>query len=226
MIATVPKVEPTMDEHRTISSAAALLADPTRAEMLLVLMDGRSFPASDLAARAHVSNPTASHHLAMLVEAGFVEVVQQGRHRYHRLSNPKIAELIESLGVVARFRSGVDEHPLAPGRSCYNHLAGKLGVHLRTSLESQGVICQMAGAYAVTSDGMTFLRDLGVEETGVSGKACLDWTERVPHVGGGLGRTLFQALLDKGWLRRGDVPRQVCLSEAGQSRFYEAFPIR
>ncbi|MES1227471.1 MAG: winged helix-turn-helix domain-containing protein [Armatimonadota bacterium] len=209
-----------MDDHRAISQAAAVLADPTRLEILLVLMDGRSYPATDLAARVHVSNSTASHHLGLLVEAGFVQVICQGRHRYHRLAGHEVADVVESLGAVAKPPQKVVT-PLSAGRSCYNHLAGEIGVQVRQSLESRGFIGSASGIYEVLPIGKDLFESLGLD-VGLTGKVCLDWTERVPHVGGALGRALFSALIEKGWICRGDVPRQIQLVQ--KDCFNAAFP--
>jgi len=207
-----------MDSPLTVSRAAAILADPTRLEMLMILMDGRSFPATELAARAHVSNSTASHHLALLVEAEFVEVYRQGRHRYHRLANQRVADAIESLGLVASPSAIEDspEGPLSLGRSCYSHLAGRLGVQLRLSLESGQQIRRVGDSYEVTEAGIEFIAKLGFGKAPRFGKVCLDWTERQPHIGGELGRFLFRAWLEKGWIVRGEIPRQILLTGDGK----------
>ena len=218
-----------MDSSTEFANLASLFADPTRSEMLLAMMDGRAFPVSELAAMAHVSLPTASHHLAILVEGGIVDVLQQGRHRYHRLAGPHVASLIEQLAVLANSTTPIrkptaGQRLLMDGRVCYNHLAGHLGVGLRQSLEVQGQIQVDNDRYVLTESGMQFFADFGLDLRDQSfGKLCLDWTERVPHIGGKLGSALFQLFLQREWIARGDIPRQIRVTKIGKARFHELF---
>ena len=217
-----------MDNPPALANVASLLADPTRSEMLVAMMDGRAFPVSDLAAMAHVSSPTASHHLSLLVEGGLVEVVQQGRHRYHRLAGSQVADLIEQLGVVsylAPHRPSKGQQPLLEGRVCYSHLAGRIGVHLRASLESANHIRIDQDRYVLTEKGLSHFSKFGLTvEPDIYGKLCLDWTERVPHIGGKLGLTFFRFLEEKSWIERGPVARQICLTKIGKHQFEQHFP--
>ena len=217
-----------MDNPPALANVASLFADPTRSEMLLAMMDGRAFPVSELAAMSHVSLPTASHHLALLVEGGLVEVFQQGRHRYHRLASIQVAELIEQLGVVSfqvPLQPSKSQLPLLQGRVCYNHLAGRMGVHLRTSLESSGHILVDQDRYVLTESGLAHFASLGfIVEPDLYGKLCLDWTERVPHIGGRLGQTLFRFFEEKTWIERGPVARQICLTKVGKTQLDCHFP--
>ena len=220
-----------MNEVQPVAEFAGLLADPTRSEMLLSLMDGRAFPATDLAAMAHVSPSTASYHLDLLVKAGLVLVERQGRHRYHRISQDSVADLIEHMGT-AFFRSAPElkvspiKTDLGPARACYSHLAGRLGVLIRESMEGRGFITLEGSEYRLTPSGVEFTKSLGIEDPPRFGKACLDWTERVPHIGGPLGRRIFESLIDKEWIIRGDIPRQVLLTRAGTENFVRCFSTR
>ncbi len=218
-----------------LTSVAALIADPTRAEFLVCMMDGRAFPVSDFATMAHVSLSTASYHLDLLVKAGLVEVEKQGNHRYHRIAGHRVSELIELLG---SFRcNGATNAPvskkqqaLTECRVCYSHLAGRVGVNLRRSLEEQGFVIQSAQQFSISEAGLGFFTDLGLDEAmlhtvAVSHtKACLDWTERLPHIGGPLGRALFENFLERKWIVRGEVPRQILVSTIGWERIGELFP--
>ena len=199
-----------------LAEIAALIADPTRAEMLLAMMDGRSHPASDLAALAHVAPPTASHHLAMLVEAGLVRVSRQGRHRYHCLANAKVADLLETMGSIAKPHAVPRcSEGLREARTCYDHLAGRVAVQLRESLEREGAILLEGDRFIVTDHGVAVFAGLGIDieelkkTKRVFAKACLDWTERVPHIGGALGAALLSAYLERGWVRRCEAQRRV-----------------
>ena|SRR5579862_1804262 len=215
-----------------MAAIASLIADPTRAEILLALMDGRSHPAGDLACAAHVSPATASHHLSRLVEGGLVEVVQQGRHRYHRLTGIEIAELLESLGSVGR---PVPRKPppgaakLAYCRTCYDHLAGELAVQLREGMEKRGLLLQESDRFSVTPSGTGFFADLGIQVEELRkarrplARLCIDWTERVPHLGGSLGAALLSRLLEKRWLTRVAGCRQVVVTPVGRQCLQELF---
>lgn len=220
--------------HDQMTTVAALIADPTRADILLALMDGRAFPASELAAIAHVSPSTASHHLASLVQGGLVEVFVSGRHRYHRLAGPQVAELLESLGSIVVppvRRLAPAAAGLAECRTCYDHLAGKLGVRLRKSLEVRGFILNEGDRFMPTPSGEQFLCEFGLDVSALTrgrrpqSKACLDWTERVPHIGGALGAVLFDRLVERGWLAKGDAPRSIVVTEIGKECLDRTFPL-
>ncbi|MBS1718547.1 MAG: winged helix-turn-helix transcriptional regulator [Armatimonadetes bacterium] len=219
-------------DGQALADLAGMLADPTRAEIILALMDGRAFPVSQLAAIAHVSVPTASHHLTALVDSGLVVVNQQGRHRYHGLASQQVADLIESLGAF-RIRSGGrvvlsrQQYLLAQGRTCYSHAAGKLGVRLRLSLEQQGMLTSEDGQYRLNTKGAVYLRELGVSKSACTqpAKMCLDWTERVPHIGGPLGAGLLKLLLEREWVRRDEIPRNLEVTPLGVERIEEVFPL-
>ncbi|AIE87729.1 ArsR/SmtB family transcription factor [Fimbriimonas ginsengisoli] len=205
----------------SLTTIASLLADPARAEMLLAMMDGRVHPASDLAAIAHVSPSTASHHLAALVEGGLVTVTQIGRCRYHGLAGPEIAELLESIGSLspASLRAA---RPLAECRSCYDHLAGRFGIRLRKGLEAREFVRLEGDRFTVSPSGFEFFTEFGIDVAALKAKrrplarACIDWTERVPHIGGSLGAALLSRLLDRGWVTRGDIPRSLTVTPVGE----------
>jgi DNA-binding transcriptional ArsR family regulator len=152
-----------MDTTR-LTEIAALIADPTRAEMLLALMDGQAKCASELASAANISTSTASHHLAALVKGGVVDVVQEGRHRYHRLAGYQVAELIEILGNLGRGAGPVSKKELlTPCRSCYDHLAGRTGVALRVGLEEKGYLILENDRFLVTASGFSFFESFGFD---------------------------------------------------------------
>jgi DNA-binding transcriptional ArsR family regulator len=218
-----------MIEAQPVAELAGLLADPTRSEMLLVLMDGRAYPVTDLAAYAHVGASTASYHLDLLVSAGLVESERRGRHRYHRITRDAVAELIEHMGAAfpvstPRPRLSRGQAELGSARACYSHLAGNLGVGIRESLESCGHLVLEGGEYRLTPSGLEFFEPMGVSTSSSAGKACLDWTERVPHIGGALGRAIFAALLEREWIVRGEIPRQIKITSRGFAGFQREFP--
>ncbi|HTV24956.1 MAG TPA: metalloregulator ArsR/SmtB family transcription factor [Polyangiaceae bacterium] len=194
-----------------IAELCELLAEPTRVAMVLALMDGSTRPAGELARAAGVSAQTASSHLGKLLSGGVLSVEQQGRHRYYRVAHEGVAQAVEALGVVRPARPPrlllAPQRPLEVARTCYRHLAGKLGVALRERLEALGFIVVRGDAYELCPLGVKRLAGLLPEEVlgareALAGKRCLDWTERQFHVGGALGNALMAALFSKDWVRR------------------------
>jgi DNA-binding transcriptional ArsR family regulator len=201
-----------------LASVGALLAEPARAKVLLALSDGRSLPASMLAAEAGVAPSTASHHLARLVGGGLISVASRGRHRYYALAGPDVAELLEAVSRVAparpvtSLREGTRAYKLRYARRCYDHLAGRLGVAVADAL-----IVTTDGGCRVTGDGVARLGSLGIEvQPGESARACRDWTEQRTHVAGSVGRALLSALLERGWLEPDAKTRALTLTRAGR----------
>jgi DNA-binding transcriptional ArsR family regulator len=224
---------------------AALAGDPARANMLHALMDGRALTASELAFTAGVTPQTASGHLGQLLAAGLLTVEKQGRHRYHRLASPAVAQMMESIMQVAsksdRARPAIVVGPrdaaLRAARTCYDHLAGRLGVAVADAMVAGGHIELSNDAGLVTDSGLALLGRLGidVDEAPVrAGKPtrrllcrpCLDWSERRPHLAGVVGAALLSHYLAQGWLRRIDATRAVALTPKGQRGFHDAFDVR
>lgn len=195
-----------------LAEIGALLAEPARAAMLLALIDGTARPAGELARAAGVGAATASAHLKRLLEGGLLAVQEQGRHRYYRLADDDVAALIETLAAprarpVLPDPTGGDR-PLRMARTCYRHLAGRLGVSLCDALLQQGYLQTASEGMRLQDDGAQALVRAGLNAARVqallplAGRGCLDWTERRLHLGGPLGVSLTDALLDAGWLRR------------------------
>ncbi|MFJ8578031.1 ArsR/SmtB family transcription factor [Micromonospora sp. NPDC093277] len=215
-------------DGRAIAGLAALLADRTRASFCLALLDGRAWTAGELARSAGVAPSTASDHLNQLVRGGLLVEERQGRHRYVRLAGPSVAQLVEDLAGHApapptpprTLRVASAAAALAYARTCYDHLAGRLGVLLHDALLARGVL-DRTGGLAVTPDGVAWLAGVGVPfEPLRAGRRplirdCLDWTERRPHLAGALGAALCQRFLDLGWTVRG-TGRAIRLTPAGR----------
>jgi DNA-binding transcriptional ArsR family regulator len=212
-----------------VASVAALLADPARARMLDTLLAGQALPAGELARHAGVSPQTASAHLRRLLDGRLLAVEAQGRHRYYRLAGPVVAEALEALALIApplpvrSLRQSQRAEALRFARSCYDHLAGAVGVALADSLLRSGALRPAAGRdYEVTPEGERLLGGLGVDVDGLRRQRralvrdCLDWTERTPHLAGALGAALLERLLGLGWVVRGRVPRGLVLTDAGR----------
>ncbi|MFD5468729.1 ArsR/SmtB family transcription factor [Kitasatospora sp. NPDC127059] len=235
----MPDHERTPVDHRgsRLAALAALLADPTRAAFCSVLLDGRAWTAGELARSAGVAPSTASEHLSRLIAGGLLTEERQGRHRYVRLASPAVATLIEDLTVFAEatggpaggsaggsvvepaggtggpaprnLREATRLSAEARARTCYDHLAGRLGVAVADALLDRGLVTDRAGL-AVTDRGHAWLAAQAIELPPRSGhpggrpvvRSCLDWTERRSHLGGALGAALCRAALDRAWVER------------------------
>jgi len=224
----------------TVSMAGigALLGDQARIAMLQALLDGRALTANELAHAAGVAPQTSSGHLAQLAGAGLLAVARQGRHRYHRLANPQVAALLESLMLVAAGtpaaavkRTGPRDARMRLARTCYDHIAGRLGVALADSLTARGWVEVEDDAALVTPLGLGALSALGVALAPATGRAvplcrpCLDWSERRPHLAGRLGRALCNHGLERGWIRKSAGSRALDVTPEGRRAYREAFRI-
>jgi DNA-binding transcriptional ArsR family regulator len=223
--------------HPAIAEIAALVGNPARANILMALADGRALTASELAYLAGVSPQTASEHLARLVGANLLSLTKQGRHSYFRLSSPKIARMIESIMVVAadgpqRYRPRWNgDSQLRMARTCYDHIAGLLGVALTDSLTRHKHVVLTEDGGMVTRAGEKFLAQFGVllgevkEGRRTFCRPCLDWSERRPHLAGALGAALAARCFDLGWIVRIRDSRALKISPNGQRGFKDRFGI-
>jgi DNA-binding transcriptional ArsR family regulator len=209
-----------------VAAAAKLFADGTRAAFCLALLDGRFRTAGELARGAGVTASTASEHLSQLVAGGVLLADQQGRHRYFRLSGPDVATVLEALAVVSPVRDeypspwGRAESALQAGRTCYDHLAGRLGVEITDAL----IALQVITAEFTLGDPAR-LTPFGIElPTGSSRpvvRPCLDWTERRHHAAGSLPAALTRRFFELSWLHRATRGRAVRLTAIGQQGLSE-----
>jgi DNA-binding transcriptional ArsR family regulator len=219
-----------------LAAVGALVGNPSRAAMLDALMTGRALTATELARVAGVSAATASEHLAKLREGGLVEVVSQGRHRYHRLASADVGAALESLSHIAprkpvtTLRQSSRARSLAEARTCYDHLAGRSGVSLHDGLLARGWLVPEPGGYAVSEAGAEGLLSWGVDLTAARAarrrlaRPCLDWTERREHLAGSLAAALVTALIDgpEPWFRRrADDHRGLRPTDLGRARLRE-----
>lgn len=200
-----------MPTPAAFASLASLLGDPARAAMLQALLGGEALTAGELARIAGIGAPTASAHLARLVEGGLVVVHPQGRHRYHRLASEEVAAAIEMLAgltlSVAPPRRWPHGEEFRTARLCYDHLAGRLGVALHAALVERSWIAPAAGGWSATPAGESGLDALGVDLLSARRARrfacdCMDWSERRPHLAGGLGREIANCCLRRHWLGR------------------------
>lgn len=215
--------------HRGFSGIAALLADPTREAMLAALADGKALPAGRLAQLAGITPQSASGHLRKLLDGGVISVWTQGRFRYFRLADERVAAALETLASLARPQVA---HALAPdpraaklaaARCCYNHMAGRLGVALANALANRAYVKVDGDNVALTRAGARW-----AEECGHTARAkpadrrevrlCLDWTERRFHLAGRFPGAVLQFLLETGRVVRQDA-RALCVTSSGKLWF-------
>lgn len=216
-----------------VAKIAALIGDPARANILRALMDGRARTAKELAHVAGVSAQTTSGHLARLVDGELLAMAKQGRHRYFHLANSLVAEALESLMALAGERPVPRHHhqariaaDLRAARTCYDHLAGRLGVLLFDRMVATGCILPAGDTddFVVSAEGRQLFKQLGIDIDALAGesgrrrrfaRACLDWSERSPHLAGALGAALAERCFQRGWLQRRRDSRAVTLTPAG-----------
>ncbi|MFE2292737.1 helix-turn-helix domain-containing protein [Streptomyces sp. NPDC059452] len=217
-------------EGPDLAALAGLLADGTRASFCLALLDGRAWTANELARHAGVAASTATGHLNLLVNGGLLTEERQGRHRYVRLADPETAELIENLASMAPRRLAPPRslpavnrgRALARARTCYDHLAGTLGVAITTAMTDRGLLDWEQGL-TLTGNGTAWLAELGIALPPATRRppvrSCLDWTERRPHLAGAAGAALCAHAFDSGWIRRIGTSRAVALTDTGRQTF-------
>jgi DNA-binding transcriptional ArsR family regulator len=217
----------TQMEGQELAAWARMLADGTRATVCVALLDGRAWTATELARLAKVSRPTISEHLNLLVDGGLLTEVRQGRHRYLKLAGPDTAELIEGLAALAPRRTEVlnslaavsKRDAFARARTCYDHLAGKLGVALADAMTERGLIDWSEGV-VLTPEGSSWLEDLGIVVEPRRGRpplrSCLDVTERRPHLAGAVGAALCAHAVREGWVSQ--IPGGRALKVTGSVR--------
>jgi len=238
-----------MVSNATFAEIAALAGDPARAGMLHALLDGRALTASELAHVAGVAPQTASGHLARLTTAGLLCVERQGRHRYHRLASPAVAQMMESIMQVASdsisasassrrtLTVGPRDAALRAARTCYDHLAGRLGVALADALVAGGYAELAQDAGLVTDAGMHLFGRIGIDVDAlltrrgnrpprILCRPCLDWSERRPHLAGAVGAALCTHGFKNGWIRRIDGTRAVAITPKGARIFREQLGVR
>jgi DNA-binding transcriptional ArsR family regulator len=221
-------------DSEDLASIGKLLASEARSTMLDLLMDGADHAASELANQARVAPSTASTHLSALVRGRLVTVERQGRQRRFRLAGPAVAAALESLGqiatapaVVSSLRESTARSHLAMARTCYDHLAGRLGVAITDSLVQRGALRLEHGVFTLSEAGREFLSAISIDVDELNrarramALACSDWTEDRPHVAGAVGSALCDLLFESGWIRRRRGTRAVAITELGAASLRE-----
>ncbi len=223
-----------MQRITAFAETTALMGDPSRANMLFALMDGRALTAGELARFAGVTPQTASGHLGKLAEAGLVVPTPQGRHRYFRLASPSVAQMVESVMSVAAELSGRPLPVTGPRdaalrriRTCYDHLAGEIAVAIAGRMAERGQLVLSHDGAALTDTGSALLIEMGVAAGSGHApcRACLDWSERRPHLAGAAGTALYRCFIDHGWLRQREGTRALEITRAGEAALTRWFGI-
>ena len=211
-----------------VAAIAAAIGEPARARMLETLMDGRARTSTELAIVAAVTPSTASTHLSRLKKENLVSVQKQGKHRYYSLQGRDVARALEALNVLAGRSTFVPGTPvrLREARTCYDHIAGALGVAIHDRFRSMRWI---SDRYALTRDGEKSLESFGIDIDAVRALrrrfayACLDWSERRPHIGGALGAAILSLALKKKWVRQDLDSRALTVSDSGKREMRARF---
>jgi DNA-binding transcriptional ArsR family regulator len=222
-----------MASGNTIATVAALLGEPARANIMSALMSGQALTAGELARSSGVTAQTTSGHLARLAEAELIVPERQGRHRYYRLASVEVAQMVETLSIVASM-GPKRHHPVGPrdaalrkARTCYDHLAGRLGLAIADSMQAKGLILLADGAGLLTPAGQGFAADFGLDLHDGSKRplcrTCLDWSERRHHLAGRLGAAILARLLERHWVKRSQDSRALIVTRSGEHGLAESF---
>jgi DNA-binding transcriptional ArsR family regulator len=220
-----------------VSQVAAAIAEPARTKILCSLMDGHARTSTELAAVAEVSASTASAHLAKLKELALVRLHVQGRHRYYRLADRRVAQALEALMVIGQnsapsFQSRTPDR-LQFARTCYDHMAGTLAVLLHDRMIEAGWLLEMSEqVYQLSDSGRALFENLGVEVKDLAlvrrrfACPCLDWSMRRPHLGGALGAALLQVAIKRKWLLQDLDSRALALTTLGRKEISARFGLK
>ena len=227
-----------MNLTHPIASVAELLGEPARCAMLIALLGGKDLSAGDLARAAGTSPQSASAHLSKLVDGGLLQARSEGRNRYYRISGPEVVHVLEALGAISTrpAPSGLvrthGDTELCRARSCYDHLAGQLGVAITEKLEDLKVIRPGEERdYAIGSSGVKWFAGLNIDAGALQGgrrkfaRRCLDWTERKPHLAGALGAALCSRVIALNWVVRRPKTRALRLTLQGQRGLHKLLGI-
>jgi len=220
-----------------VAKIAGLIGEPVRAQMLFALLDGKELSASELAFRGGASPQSASAHLAKLVHGGLLRVRNAGRQRLFRFASDEVAHAIEVLATIApsapitSLNQEIAMHRLRRARTCYDHLAGRLGVRITEALTGLGALHMNSNAFAMTLIGERIFTDIGVDLQAVRAsrrhfaRACMDWTERRHHLAGALGAALLDQFIQNQWVRRDARDRSLELTTRGHGDIATMFGV-
>ncbi|GHN02302.1 putative HTH-type transcriptional regulator YdfF [Cytophagales bacterium WSM2-2] len=219
-----------------MSQITSLIGDPVRTNILWLLIDGRAYTGNELALMTDTSPQNISMHVSKLLQADLLAVECQGRHKYYRLASAEVASAIEAIAnlvpkVKVTQAVNAHDHGLKHCRTCYDHLAGEVGVQLAETMLAKKLIKKDPAGYQLTPAGRQFFEKLDIDVESLMKqrrpllKPCLDWTERKHHVAGSLGAAWLSHMLKNDWLRKKKNSREVIVSAKGQKEFYERLRI-
>jgi len=222
-----------MESVNHFSTIALLIGEPARAAMLWKIMDGRMHTATELAIAADLSAQNASMHLAKLVKAGLLSVAKRGRLKYYQFANPNVAYVMEAIANLVPKENLMSPDDLSDGsrikycRTCYDHLAGKVGVAITDKLLSRKIIETNHQDFMISGSGIKWFERLDIsipelkENKRALARKCLDWSEKRPHLAGAVGAALANKLFDLKWLQRTKNSRIVSVTPLGQKKIYD-----
>lgn len=223
-----------MDTLDDFSRITALICEPVRSKILWSLLDGKAYTATELAAFANTSTTSASNHLSKLLNAEMLRVEVQGRHRYYTFANADIAYAVESLAQLSKTPSAFkDVKPtgIKYCRTCYDHLAGFVGVQFVETMEGKGFLKKDDKQYLVTKKGWEWLQQFDIKLSNYEKirrpltRQCLDWSERRPHLAGQLGADLLEIAFQKRWFKKVQFSRELVVTAKGRKEIYELLGI-
>ncbi|WP_428231241.1 ArsR/SmtB family transcription factor [Flavobacterium sp.] len=217
--------------------AAGLIGDATRAAIMWTLLDGRAFTATELSVAVNTSPQNMSMHLAKLLEANLLCVEKQGRHKYYKFSNKEVAYVVEAMAnlipkpEISSKKKTENYPPVKYCRTCYDHLAGKIGVALADSLLEQNIIIAKDNIFEISPEGEKWFSDFGInleevqKQKRIFLKPCLDWSERRYHIAGSVGTLLLNKMLEQDWIRRTKDSRAIVITGKGEKEIFKNFKI-
>jgi len=226
-----------MEVEENFILIAGLICEPTRAKLLWNLLDGRAYTASELSSTVDISASSASNHLSKLLEGDIVKVELQGRHRYYSFSNPEAAYAVETLVnlVSNKWYTKHKNEKVANGvnycRTCYDHLAGFVGVTIAEAMEQKGYLKKSERDYVVTEKGWKWFAQFDILQKELINtrrpltRQCLDWSERRPHLAGQLGAKLLEKMVGRKWFKKVQFSRELIVTTKGRQEAYELLGI-
>jgi len=222
-----------MAAEKQFGLIAGLIGEKARATMLWHLLGSKALTATELAMCAEVSPQSASMHLTKMLHAGLLGMEKHGRHRYYRLAGPEAAYAVEAIASLIPAENGILNSPVSNSdgirycRTCYDHLAGRVGVLLTEQLIKRKIIIRAGEQFELTRKGSGWFTSLGVDLATLKNsrrafaRACLDWSERRHHLAGALGAGLLEFMLGSDWIRRVKYSRFVVLTPKGRRQMHE-----
>jgi len=217
--------------------AAGLIGDATRAAIMWTLLDCRAFTATELSIAVNTSPQNISMHLGKLLEANLLSVEKQGRHKYYRFSSKEVAYVVEAMAnlipkpEISSKKKIENYPPVKYCRTCYDHLAGKIGVALADSLLEQKIIIEKNNTFEISPEGEKWFSDFGInleeaqKQKRIFLKPCLDWSERRYHIAGSVGTLLLNKMLEQDWIRRTKDSRTIIITGKGEKEMLQNFKI-